>query len=194
MAEQVHLLFGRLPRLDSSTPRKSLPANGIYVFFEKGETVRIDGAVHDRIVRVGTHNSDGRFPDRAHLLYSGRRWRRAQLVDVHRDIALRGVCAFAQLPRKAVHFVHDRTGKERLAALLAHSRRHVRENDHPTAVRHGVTYQLIPQPTMTKSAHLNLRHLHGHLLFRKSSDHASGSVSPGGYTVMTQPAVTLNTI
>jgi hypothetical protein len=71
LTEQVHLLFGRLPRFDSSTARKSLPANGIYVFFEKGETVRIDGSTHDRIVRVGTHNSDGRFPDRVRQHFTG---------------------------------------------------------------------------------------------------------------------------
>ncbi len=47
----LHILLSQLPRLDASSDMRQLPLNGIYVFFEKGETAHRT----DRIVRIGTH-------------------------------------------------------------------------------------------------------------------------------------------
>ena len=58
--EVLHLLFTGLPRLDW-TKIKSIPySNGIYIMFEKSETYQ----GMDRIVRVGTHRSQGRLKGR----------------------------------------------------------------------------------------------------------------------------------
>ncbi|MHB9109490.1 MAG: hypothetical protein ACYDCO_20750 [Armatimonadota bacterium] len=62
----------QLPRCGFETPRRALPTNGIYLFFEDGETVDIDGQCCDRIVRVGTHVKDGRFPTRIRQHYGAR--------------------------------------------------------------------------------------------------------------------------
>jgi hypothetical protein len=50
-----------------------LPDNGIYFFYQKGETWRHGGS-RPRIVRVGTHRGDGNFPHRIgeHFLTDGR--------------------------------------------------------------------------------------------------------------------------
>jgi hypothetical protein len=59
-------------RWDYMVPKDRLPSSGIYLFFERGETVRIDGEIHDRIVRVGTHTKDGNFPVRIRQHYGNR--------------------------------------------------------------------------------------------------------------------------
>jgi len=58
--------------LNHTIKRDQLPSSGIYLFFEKGETVHIDGKIHDRFVRVGTHNKDGNFPGRIRQHYGNK--------------------------------------------------------------------------------------------------------------------------
>lgn len=54
MLSELHELFNKLPRHSHPIPPKSsLPRNGIFVFFEVGESY----SDHDRIVYVGTHKS-----------------------------------------------------------------------------------------------------------------------------------------
>lgn len=49
LTESVYTLLSLLPRFNHLTPRKILPYNGIYIFYERGETI----GTTDRIVRVG---------------------------------------------------------------------------------------------------------------------------------------------
>ena len=75
MDERVRVLYqllARLPRCTADTPRASLPADGIYFFFEEGEHGELDGLAIDRVVRVGTHRVDGRFRDRIRQHYGNR--------------------------------------------------------------------------------------------------------------------------
>ena len=60
--ERLYALVRTMSRYDHQTPKSDLPSDGIYLFFEKGEQVEIHGALHDRIVRVGTRREDSRFP------------------------------------------------------------------------------------------------------------------------------------
>jgi len=60
VCEELHRLAFGLTRLRFPFDAKSLPLNGIYVLFEKGEF----GHNEDRIVRVGTHNGDNKLPSR----------------------------------------------------------------------------------------------------------------------------------
>jgi hypothetical protein len=69
--KQLYWLLDQLPLHDFQTPRQSLPENGIYVFFEREESVEIDGVVRDRIVRVGTHRGDSRLRRRLRQHYGG---------------------------------------------------------------------------------------------------------------------------
>lgn len=71
-ARQIYQLTNQLPRLDCNTSCQMLPSNGIYLFFEQSETVTLNESRHDRIVRVGTHKSDGRFPTRIYQHYGVR--------------------------------------------------------------------------------------------------------------------------
>jgi len=50
-------------------PITVLPAKGIYVFFEQGETDVCQGVRVPRIVRIGTHKKDGRFTGRIRQHY-----------------------------------------------------------------------------------------------------------------------------
>ncbi len=59
--EPLYELVERLPHYSHGTPDVALPENGIYLFFERGETVRPTGREIDRIVRVGSHPADGRL-------------------------------------------------------------------------------------------------------------------------------------
>jgi len=59
-------------RFNFMTERTVLPRSGIYLFFEKGETIMIDNRVFDRIVRVGTHLKDGNFPGRIRQHYGNK--------------------------------------------------------------------------------------------------------------------------
>lgn len=68
MIEQVYKAINLLPRYNNLTPSSDLPSNGIYIFFERGETITLSGNI-DRIVRIGTHKSDGRFKGRIRQHY-----------------------------------------------------------------------------------------------------------------------------
>lgn len=61
MTKQVYAETLKLRRFDCNTPPQLLPENGVYVFFELGESVPLYGC---RIVRVGTHREDGRLSRR----------------------------------------------------------------------------------------------------------------------------------
>lgn len=62
-----------LPRHSATFLSSDIPRNGIYLFFEHGETISIDGAAHDRIVRVGTHRRDDQLSRRLRQHYRGNR-------------------------------------------------------------------------------------------------------------------------
>lgn len=64
---QIQDLLRELPRYCADFAATSLPRNGIYFFFENGETFED----RDRIVRAGTHTGDGRLPKRLKLHYCG---------------------------------------------------------------------------------------------------------------------------
>ena len=63
----LHELFNILKRFTFPYKKRIgkkwiVPRNGIYIFFEKGETITTpDGRILDRIVRVGTHEKDNRL-------------------------------------------------------------------------------------------------------------------------------------
>lgn len=65
----LYSLIAQLQRYNHLTARSVLPHNGIYLFFEKGEDLDLDGEKHPRIVRVGTHIKDGNFPQRIRQHY-----------------------------------------------------------------------------------------------------------------------------
>jgi hypothetical protein len=71
--EALYALVASLPRHDHTFARADLPANGLYLFFERGETVEVNGRLFDRIVRVGTHRGDGRLPKRLRQHFGGNR-------------------------------------------------------------------------------------------------------------------------
>ena len=60
-----------LPRHDYLFAKGNLPENGLYLFHEDGERYWIGDRVTDRIVRVGTHDEDGRLPGRIRNHYRG---------------------------------------------------------------------------------------------------------------------------
>jgi len=68
---RIHEIVESLPLYCYPINRESFPANGIYFFYEKGEDIQMDSQVKDRIVRVGTHRKQDRFPDRIFNHYSG---------------------------------------------------------------------------------------------------------------------------
>jgi len=61
---RIHEIVESLPSYRYPVNRKDLPDNGIYLFYEEGEKIQLGSIVKDRIVRVGTHKKQGRFPDR----------------------------------------------------------------------------------------------------------------------------------
>jgi hypothetical protein len=60
ICSQLHPVFNQLPHHHFPFDEKKIPLNGIYILFEKGEIAHNT----NRIVRVGTHNGDGRLPSR----------------------------------------------------------------------------------------------------------------------------------
>ncbi|ARN57875.1 hypothetical protein [Sedimentisphaera salicampi] len=56
----LHDFFNKLPRFRFPFDKQSLPLNGIYVLFEKGER----GHCLDRIVRVGSHTGQNNLRER----------------------------------------------------------------------------------------------------------------------------------
>lgn len=69
LINRVYELLLLLPLFENKTPINQLPENGIYVFFEKGETVRLENAIENRVVRIGTHRKDNRFRNRIRQHY-----------------------------------------------------------------------------------------------------------------------------
>ena len=61
---RIHELLELLPLHRYPIRRQDLPSNGIYFFYEEGEVIKIGNRVFKRIVRVGTHKEQGRFPNR----------------------------------------------------------------------------------------------------------------------------------
>jgi hypothetical protein len=57
---RIHSLFNTLPRHTFPYDTSKIPANGIYVLFEKGESAHSG----DRIVRIGTHTGNGNLRKR----------------------------------------------------------------------------------------------------------------------------------
>jgi hypothetical protein len=70
--EELYRLLSGLPRRGFETSKGALPADGIYFFFEGGEQVPLGGRTVDRIVRVGTHREDARFPKRISQHYGNK--------------------------------------------------------------------------------------------------------------------------
>ena len=73
-AIQLHELFNseKLTRYSYPFSSKGFPANGVYIFFEKGETITTpDGRILDRIVRVGTHEKDDNLYKRLKQHFTG---------------------------------------------------------------------------------------------------------------------------
>lgn len=60
IVEELYDLVKCLPLFDCHTPICKLPENGIYLFYEDGEKVRIENKEYDRIVYVGK-SDDLRF-------------------------------------------------------------------------------------------------------------------------------------
>lgn len=69
ITHRIYALVQSLDRHNHETKPAALPPNGIYFFFEQGETVRWRSATIDRIVRIGTHKKDGRFKKRIRQHY-----------------------------------------------------------------------------------------------------------------------------
>lgn len=64
---KLHELFNQKTRLSFPFDKKDIPENGIYIIFEKGETL---GEL-DRIVRIGTHEADNNLITRLNQHFSG---------------------------------------------------------------------------------------------------------------------------
>lgn len=69
VTKDLHLFVLSLPRFRWDCPKRDLPMDGIYFFFEQGEIGSLGAATGDRIVRVGTHRGDGNFPGRIRQHY-----------------------------------------------------------------------------------------------------------------------------
>jgi hypothetical protein len=67
---ELYKLLKKLPRYNYFSSMRQLPDNGIYFFYEVGES-NVDG--YDRLVRIGTHRSDGKLKSRVRQHYSGNR-------------------------------------------------------------------------------------------------------------------------
>ena len=71
---ELHELFNseKLTRYSYPFSSKGFPTNGVYIFFEKGETITTpDGRILDRIVRVGTHEKDDNLYKRLKQHFTG---------------------------------------------------------------------------------------------------------------------------
>jgi hypothetical protein len=58
--ERLHAWANSLPVFHCPFDRSEIPANGLYILFERGET----GHGTNRIVRFGTHTGEGQLPSR----------------------------------------------------------------------------------------------------------------------------------
>ncbi len=70
LVREVYKILTGLPRFNYFSETRQLPDNGIYFFFEIGES-NADG--FDRLVRIGTHRSYGRLKSRIRQHYKGNR-------------------------------------------------------------------------------------------------------------------------
>ncbi|MGI6549542.1 MAG: hypothetical protein ACOX4Q_10970 [Syntrophomonadales bacterium] len=64
LTAEVYELISTLPRYNYLTPPHILPANGICLFFEAGETCVLNDRQVDRIVHIGANQRNGRLPGR----------------------------------------------------------------------------------------------------------------------------------
>ncbi len=69
----VHQILAALPAKRFPVSRRDIPPDGIYVLYELGETVQVEGQEFDRIVGVGTHSGEGRLARRLGIHASGDR-------------------------------------------------------------------------------------------------------------------------
>ena len=60
ICENVHHLFSKIQRYSFPFYENTIPKNGIYILFEKGEVAHDT----DRIVRIGTHTGDNQLRSR----------------------------------------------------------------------------------------------------------------------------------
>jgi len=74
ITKKLYSIIDRLypEHFDNTTPRSEMVESGIYILFEKGEEIVIEGVTYDRIVRVGTHRKDGNFPGRIRQHYGNK--------------------------------------------------------------------------------------------------------------------------
>lgn len=70
--QRVYELLALLPRYHHTAPRAELPDDGVYVFYERGQTARLDDWTVDRVTRIGTHRADGNFPGRIRQHYGNK--------------------------------------------------------------------------------------------------------------------------
>lgn len=72
---ELHKLFNSQRRFKyplEKEEKNAIPKNGIYIFFEKGETITTpDERILDRIVRVGTHKKDDNLYKRLTQHFTG---------------------------------------------------------------------------------------------------------------------------
>lgn len=70
---KIHDLLGSLRTFSNPTEALSyLPENGIYFFYQKGETFKYGRRTYQRIVRVGINDVDGNFANRLRQHYQHR--------------------------------------------------------------------------------------------------------------------------
>ena len=67
----IHELLDPLPLYDFRTPKRRLPRNGVYFFYEQGEFCHEFEVIRPRIVRVGTHWKQDRFRSRIRQHFRG---------------------------------------------------------------------------------------------------------------------------
>jgi hypothetical protein len=128
----LYRLVADLPRHRFPLPRAVMPSNGIYLIFEEGELVPFGERTTDRIVRVGTHTSDGRLARRLRGHVSGNR--RASVFRTHLGAAL---------------LARDDPGDERLETWIHQRRTRMPETEATVSdyVRQSLSVACIPVPT-----------------------------------------------
>jgi hypothetical protein len=112
-SRQIHDLLAGLPRFGAAFSALDLPRNGIYLFYELGETFS-DG---DRIVRIGTHVGDARLPKRLKLHYAGRARRSVFRRNVGNALVRAGMVE--GISSSAAPFGSDQFGPELEKAISA---------------------------------------------------------------------------
>lgn len=67
----IHEIIEPLPLYRYPLSKRDLPDNGLYFFYEEGESFHADDQARDRIARVGTHREQDRLPDRISIHFHG---------------------------------------------------------------------------------------------------------------------------